>query len=342
MVWRRLWRGSVFSYVFAPLLFLAAMGIGLGDLVDEHQGGVQGFDYLEFITPGLHGRERGDAGGGRVAVAGDGRREVAAAPTTRRSSTPISSSDVYLGQLSWTGVRTVMSATVFLAVAAVLGGVPSFWGVLAIPAAVLGALAIAAPLSAWAIERESDAAFAVVMRIVVFPLFLFSGTFFPISRLPDWLEPVALLSPLYHAVELCRWRRPFGVVGRWAAVVGHRRWCCSLFIAWGVWWGQRTLHPDADAMTAGTDVDVELMPPRSRPGLVDAEAHARWRSGAARWRVVERNTTAYRRQWYLFLTGLIEPALYLLSIGIGVGGLVGKVPGPGGEPSTTRRSSRPG
>ena len=42
------------------------------------------------------------------------------------------------------------------------------------------------------------------MRIVVFPLFLFSGTFFPISRLPDWLEPVALLSPLYHAVELCR------------------------------------------------------------------------------------------------------------------------------------------
>ena len=53
VVWRRLWRGSVFSYVFAPLLFLAAMGIGLGDLVDKHQGGVQGFDYLQFITPGL-------------------------------------------------------------------------------------------------------------------------------------------------------------------------------------------------------------------------------------------------------------------------------------------------
>jgi lipooligosaccharide transport system permease protein len=48
-------------------------------------------------------------------------------------------------------------------------------------------------------------------------------------------------------------------------------------------------------------------------------------------RVVERNTTAYARQWYLFLTGLVEPALYLLSIGIGVGGLVGKIPAPGGE-----------
>ena len=50
------------------------------------------------------------------------------------------------------------------------------------------------------------------------------------------------------------------------------------------------------------------------------------------WRVVERNTVAYSRQWYLFLTGLIEPALYLLSIGIGVGDLVGEVPGPGGDP----------
>ena len=77
------------------------------------------------------------------------------------------------------------------------------------------------------------------MRIVVFPLFLFSGTFFPISRLPDWLEPLALLSPLYHAVELCR-----------AATTGSVAWLDGggnvlvllLFIAWGVWWGQRTFR----------------------------------------------------------------------------------------------------
>ena len=91
---------------------------------------------------------------------------------------------------------------------------------------MLGALAIAAPLSAWAIERESDAAFAVVMRIVVFPLFLFSGTFFPVSRLPDWLEPVALLSPLYHAVELCR-DADHGIVDSWADGRRHTSLCCS-------------------------------------------------------------------------------------------------------------------
>ncbi len=239
VVWRRLWRGSVFSYVFAPLLFLAAMGIGLGDLVNKHQGSVQGLDYLEFITPGLM------AASAVMQAAGESLWPVMGGVKWMGTyhaavSTPVDSGDVYLGQLSWTGIRTVMSATVFLAIAAVLGGVPSFWGVFAIPATVLGALAIAGPLSAWAIERDSDAAFAVVMRIVVFPLFLFSGTFFPVSRLPDWLEPVALLSPLYHAVELCR-DATTGVVDNWAAVFVHVG-VLLVFIAWGVWWGQRTFE----------------------------------------------------------------------------------------------------
>jgi lipooligosaccharide transport system permease protein len=230
VVWRRLWRGSVFSYVFAPLLFLAAMGIGLGDLVDKHQGSVQGLDYLEFITPGLM------AASAVMQAAGESLWPVMGGVKWMGTyhaavSTPISARDVYLGQLSWTGVRTVMSATVFLAIAALLGGVPSFWGLLAIPATVLGALAIAAPLSAWA--------FSVVMRIVVFPLFLFSGTFFPVSRLPDWLEPVALLSPLYHAVELCRAATTGSVA--WLDAGGNVLVLC-LFIGWGVWWGERSFR----------------------------------------------------------------------------------------------------
>jgi lipooligosaccharide transport system permease protein len=64
--------------------------------------------------------------------------------------------------------------------------------------------------------------------------------------------------------------------------------------------------------------------------------------GRSAWRVVERNGVAYSRQWYLFLTGLVEPALYLLSIGIGVGDLVGKVPGPGGQMVTYKEFVAPG
>jgi len=238
IVWRRLWRASVFTYTLAPLLFLAAMGIGLGDLIDKHQGSVQGLTYLEFITPGLM------AASATLQAASESLWPVMAGVKWlgvyhAAVSTPIESDEVYFGQLLWTGIRAVMSATVFLIVAAILGGVASPWGILAIPATVLGALAIAAPMSAWAVERESDGAFSVVMRIVVFPLFLFSGTFFPISRLPDWLEPVALLSPLYHAVELCR-----------AATTGSVEWLDAggnvvvllLFVAWGLWWGQRSFR----------------------------------------------------------------------------------------------------
>jgi len=94
-------------------------------------------------------------------------------------------------------------------------------------------------------------------------------------------------------------------------------------------------------VTAGVDVAVD------RPG--GAPVRPAWTRrlipggiGRGALRVVERNTTAYRRQWYLFLTGLVEPALYLLSIGIGVGGLVGKVPGPGGELITYKSFVAPG
>ena len=51
---------------------------------------------------------------------------------------------------------------------------------------------------------ENHAALTAVFRFLLLPIFLFSGTFFPIERLPDWLEPVAWVTPLWHGVELCR------------------------------------------------------------------------------------------------------------------------------------------
>jgi lipooligosaccharide transport system permease protein len=80
--------------------------------------------------------------------------------------------------------------------------------------------------------------------------------------------------------------------------------------------GRPTLHPGVDVVIAAVAVR-------------DA---GRRRSAQGAWRVVERNTLAYRRMWLAFVSGLFEPLLYLLSIGIGVGHLVGKIPGPGGEP----------
>ncbi len=242
VVWKRLWRGSVFSAVIAPLLFLAAMGLGLGDLVNEGSGDVEGVSYLVFVTAGLM------AASAAMQAAGESLWPVMGGVKWMGTyhaavSTPVQSADVYAGQLAWSGVRGTIGATIFLIVAAILGGVESVWGVLAIPATVLGALAIAAPLSAWAVTRDSDAAFSVVMRIVIFPLFLFSGTFFPVSRLPDWIEWISVLSPLWHAVELCRGAITGGDAG--AASVGAVALHLGVLAVWivaGWWWGTRTFE----------------------------------------------------------------------------------------------------
>ncbi|HSL59823.1 MAG TPA: ABC transporter permease [Acidimicrobiales bacterium] len=202
-VFRQLWRGSVFSSVVTPLLFLAAMGIGLGDLVDERSGSVDGFDYLVFVTPGLL------AASAMQTAAGESLWPVMAGTKWMRFfhamvATPVAPGDVYGGFVVWQALRVVLASTLFLAVAALLGGVVSWWGVLAIPAVTLCAAAFAAPLAAFAVGRESDQSFALIMRLAIVPLFLFSGTFFPVDQLPDALEPVAWLSPLWHGVELAR------------------------------------------------------------------------------------------------------------------------------------------
>lgn len=202
-VYRRLWRASVFSSFLGPALFLAAMGLGLGELVDRSSGEVEGLSYLVFVTPGLL------AATAMQQAAGESLWPVLGGVKWLRTfhgmvATPLGAADVYTGLLAFTGFRVVLSAGAFLAVAAAMGGVTSWWAPLAVPAAVLTAWSFSAPLSAFSATQETDGAFALVMRLVVMPLFLFSGAFFPLSQLPGWLQAIASLSPLYHGVELCR------------------------------------------------------------------------------------------------------------------------------------------
>jgi lipooligosaccharide transport system permease protein len=234
--WRRLWKASVFQATVAPLLFLAAMGLGLGDLVNKGSGGVDGLDYLVFITPGLM------AASAMMQSAQESLWPVMAGTKWLGTyhaavSTPVGAGAVFAGHVLWICLRALLSATVFLLVAVILGGVPSVWGVLAIPATVLGASVFAAALNGYAVTQDSDIPFAVIMRIGLFPLFLFSGTFFPISRLPDWLQPVSWLSPLWHTVELCR-AATTGSAPSTGSVLGHVAFLVACLVA-GCWWGAR-------------------------------------------------------------------------------------------------------
>ena len=237
VVWRRLWRATVFSAFLSPVLYLAAMGLGLGDLVDQGAQPVKGMTYLEFVSPGLLAASAG------LLAAGESMWAVLAGLKWLRTfhaavATPVQPSDVFGGRLLWVACRVAMSSCVFLVVAALFGGIPSAWGILAVPAAVLGAAALSAPLQAFAATQETDVTFPVVMRLGVLPLFLFSGTFFPVDRLPDWLQPLCWLSPLWHAAELCRAATTGMGLPAWE-FLAHVA-ILAAFVAAGWVWGVRT------------------------------------------------------------------------------------------------------
>jgi lipooligosaccharide transport system permease protein len=119
-------------------------------------------------------------------------------------ATPLSVDDVVFGHLAWIAVRLTMVGTIYLGVMAAFGVVHSLLAIIALPVTVLVGLAFAAPISAFSAAQESDRPFVVIYRLGLIPLFLFSGTFFPVSQLPGWLQVVAYCTPLYHGVHLAR------------------------------------------------------------------------------------------------------------------------------------------
>ena len=120
------------------------------------------------------------------------------------AATPLRPSDLFRGHLLFTALRILMNAAIFLGVMAAFGAIRSFWAIAALPVCVLTGLAFAAPIEAWAITRDKDTSFSLLIRFGLIPLFLFSGTFFPVTQLPGWIQPVAYATPLWHGVALCR------------------------------------------------------------------------------------------------------------------------------------------
>ncbi len=237
-VFRRLWRGSVGFAFLQPLLFLAAMGLGLGGLVERNTGDVGGVPYLAFVTPGLMAASAMLVAGGEALWPLMGRLKWIGSYVAM-VSTPVSASDAFRGWLIWIALRSSLSATAFLIAATALGGVISLWGVLALPAAVLSALAFAAPLGAFTAAQETDFRFPLIMRLGIMPLFLFSGTFFPTAQLPDAVEPVVWLSPLWHGIELCRGATTGDIN---LALSGVHVLVLVAIITAGIWLGGRTFE----------------------------------------------------------------------------------------------------
>ncbi len=204
LVYRRVWRGSVFSSFLQPTLFLAAMGLGVGAMVDAGGAGLpDNASYAEFLAPGLLAAAAMQVSGFESTYPVLGKmmwfRNYEAI-----TATPMRVSDLVLGELAWMALRLTTIATAFVLVMTVFGIPRSPLVILAIPAAVLTGLAFAAPIMAYAATLKRANTFNVLFRFVITPLFLFSGVFFPVSRLPDPFERGAWFTPLFHGVQLVR------------------------------------------------------------------------------------------------------------------------------------------
>jgi lipooligosaccharide transport system permease protein len=198
-VFRYYWRTRTFAAVVEPVIMLVAFGIGFGRLVSH----IAGIPYIQFV------------GTGAVATAVLFSAVFSAMFDSlykRRYqrvydamlSTPVDVDELVTGEILFLGTRAGVYGVAPLLVAFCFGLPPQpamllvpFVGVLTgIGFAALGML-----FSAWATTFDD---LSYVISGVITPLFLVAGTFFPLSRLPDWLRTLAVINPLYHCVELVR------------------------------------------------------------------------------------------------------------------------------------------
>jgi lipooligosaccharide transport system permease protein len=203
-VYRRTWRASIVSAFLNPVLYLLAMGVGLGRLVDEAATDTTlGLPYLTFLAPGLLAATAMQTG------AGDASYPVMAGIKWRKNyhaalATPLRVRDLTFGHLGWVTIRLTFVTVVFAAAMVLFGATTPVQAALAVPPAVLTGLTFAALVTAYTARLKDESGLANLFRFGIVPLFLFSGTFFPVEQLPALIRPIAYITPLWHGVSLCR------------------------------------------------------------------------------------------------------------------------------------------
>jgi lipooligosaccharide transport system permease protein len=198
-IYRRTYKLNIVPNFFEPVLYLVAMGIGLGAYLDR----IEGVEYIDYIAPGLvataamFGTSFEVTFNCFVKMKFDKVYDAAMA-------TPLTIEDIALGELLWGTTRSLIYGVAFLLVASLFGVVHSPWALLA-PFAVflIGMMFSVVGLTFTAVIPVIDY-FTYYWTLFMTPMFLFSGIFFPLDRLPDWVQVVAWFMPLHHAVNLMR------------------------------------------------------------------------------------------------------------------------------------------
>ncbi|MFD1212461.1 ABC transporter permease [Arthrobacter sp. GCM10027362] len=211
--WLRAMRGYgwtvALTAVGTPLVYLFAMGVGLATLVDANSanggaalGGAS--SYLVFVAPALL------ATAAIMVAADENTYPVMSGFKWRRTyygpnASPLASHQLVNGHCLGVLCRQLLTTGLYFLFLLLFGAVPAATGWLMILTAALGGLAFGLPVMAYAASIEDDKGqFAMVQRFIVMPLFLFSGTFFPLAAMPPAVRWIGWISPLWHSTELGR------------------------------------------------------------------------------------------------------------------------------------------
>ncbi|MBT2584555.1 ABC transporter permease [Arthrobacter sp. ISL-95] len=197
---------SVILYsVGQPVAYLFAMGVGLASLVDANsEAAFGGVSYLEFVAPALLVSAAVMTASGEFSypiMDGFKWRRVFYGP----HASPLTPQQIASGHVMASSLRFLLQSVVYFAVVAMFGASPSLWGWMSAIVATVAALSFGLPLMAYAASIKQDKGqFALVQRFIVMPLFLFSGTFFPLDSLPIAVRWIGWISPVWHGTELGR------------------------------------------------------------------------------------------------------------------------------------------
>lgn len=203
---RTYYKTLLFTAVGSPFMYLFALGVGLATLVDKNTGGgvMHGASYLQFVAPALI-----------ASAAVTAAVEECTYPILMgfkwnpiffgMNAAPISGNQIVNGIIIAVIARILPTTIIFYLVMLVFGAVPSRLGVLDIPIATLTGLAFGLIIASYVATIEQDVGQpAFIQRFIITPLFLFSGTFFPLTQMPIYLQWIGWISPLWHGTQLGR------------------------------------------------------------------------------------------------------------------------------------------
>ena len=199
LVWKRLMAASLLLHFGEPLLYLIGIGYGLGRFVGE----IDGIPYFTFLASGFIAWSAMNVAS-MESMWSVYTRMVPQQTYEAILATPATVDDIVMGELLWCGTKSLVSGSAILAVAAMLGAVHDWTAIFTLPVIFLTGLCFAAPgliVTAYAKAYEN---FNFYMTLVMTPMFILCGVWYPITTLPEPVQMVVEFLPLTHAISIIR------------------------------------------------------------------------------------------------------------------------------------------